>query len=109
MPSELGGTQLEMGVFGKQPGPDPAPSPQACCPWIPLSRWIMLALPSSRPPPAARPEVPSDQSWPTAQPAFGYRLNGLYGQEVTGPLVVEEDRLPSPPRLWGPVLPGSPP
>lgn len=51
--------------------------------------------------------MPSDQAWPTAQPAFGSWLNGLYGQEVTRPLVVEEVRLPSPPCLWGPELTGS--
>lgn len=38
MPSELGGTQLEMGVFGKQPGPDPAPSPGL----LPLDSLVSL-------------------------------------------------------------------
>lgn len=66
------GRTLEMGVFGRQPGPDPAPSP-----WTPWPCWIMLTLPSSPSPPTARPEVPSDQAWPAAQPAFGYWLNGL--------------------------------
>lgn len=40
------GRTLEMGVFGRQPGPDPAPSP-----WTPWPCWIMLTLPSSRPHP----------------------------------------------------------
>lgn len=111
LPPELCGTQLEVGVFGRWPGPDPALSPQppqACQPLDSLALLDHTCSAFHPSPPAARPEVPSDQAWPTAQPAFGYRLNGLYDQEVTRPLVSEEVRLLSPPCLWGPVLPGSP-
>lgn len=47
LPPGLGGSQLEMGVFGRQPGPDPALSPQACQPGLPcLVGSCLLCLPS---------------------------------------------------------------
>lgn len=67
-----------------------APRPASLDSLALLDHACSAFLPS---PPAVRPEVPSDQVWPNAQPAFGYWLNGLYGQEVTRPLVMEEVRL----------------
>lgn len=68
---------LEMGVSGRQPGLDPAPSP-----WAPWPCWIMLALPSSRPHPQRGRKCPLTRpgplpSWPLA--------TGLMACEVRKP------------------------